>query len=144
MSPSRLRVLVLLALAVNAVAAAVSIDRGMPAEWGGVLNGDPDNVLSEWLGWRGTAIAPPLAIMVLLGVFAFASRRRGMALWLLMFLAAGGVVGYLGEPATWELGWTTTPFAWLGIALYALVAVLSFVALSHSVHQARVPIGATP
>ena len=111
MSPSRLRVLVLLALAVNAVAAAVSIDRGMPAEWGGVLDGDPDNVLSEWLGWRGTAIAPPLAIMVLLAVFAFASRRRGMALWLLMFLAAGGVVGYLGEPATWELGWTTTPFA---------------------------------
>ena len=127
------RPVVVVALTLNAVAAAVSIDRGMPADWAGLLNGDPDNVLADWLGWRGTAIAPPLAMMVLLGVAAFASRRRGMALWLLMLLGLGGVVGYLGEPATWELAWTTTPFAWSGIALYLTIAVLAFVAVSRKV-----------
>ena len=139
-----LRGVVLAALALNAVAAAVSIDRGMPADWGGFLNGDPDDVLGDWIAWRGTAIAPPLAVMLLVGVFAFASRRQRMGFWLLMLLALAGVVGYLGEPATWELGWDTTPFAWLGIALYAAIAVLSFVALSDKTDRPRVLAGATP
>ena len=137
------RAVVLAAVALNAVAAAVAIDRGMPAEWGGVLNGDPDNVLGEWLTWRGTAIAPPLPLMVAFAALAFLLPRR-WALWGLTLLAAGGIVGYLGEPATWQLGWATTPFAWAGIVLYGAIAWLGFVALSHRVDPARLPIGATP
>ena len=134
------RVVVLIALALNGVAAAVSIDRGMPADWAGVLNGDPENVLADWLGWRGTAIAPPLVVMLMLAVLAFASRRRRAATWGLAAVAAGGVVGYLGEPATWELGWDTTPFAWGGIALYAFIAGRALVAVSHKVRRPGAPL----
>jgi len=138
------RVAVGIALALNGAAALVSIDRGMPADWAGLLNGDPDNVLADWLGWRGTAIAPPLAVMLALAVLAFASHRSRAAMWALAAVAAGGVVGYLGEPATWEVGWATTPFAWGGIVLYAFVAGRIFVALSHKVDSAadRAAVGA--
>jgi hypothetical protein len=116
-----LRVVTLAAVAVNAAAAAVSIDRGLPAEWGTILSGDPDNVLSEFLLWRGTAIAPPLPMIVALGVLALLVPHYRLAVWALTVIAGGGILGYLGEPATWELDPVTTPLVGVSIALYALV-----------------------
>jgi hypothetical protein len=118
------RLVVALALAVNAVAAAVSISRGLPADFGGFLNGDPNGVLGDFLTWRGTAIAPPLALMVVLAALAVAGSRIGAGI-----IWAGGVVGYLGEPQTWSLDPAATPLAAAGLLLYATLAAMGLGAL---------------
>ena len=120
-----LRLVIAAALAANAVAAAVSIDRGLPAEWGTVFHGDPDDVLGDFLTWRGTAIAPPLAMMVALAALAYLVPRHRLAVWAVALIAAAGIVGYLGEPAAWELDPVTTPLVGLGVALYALMLGLA-------------------
>lgn len=103
----RTALVAILLLGVNAVAAVVSIDEGLPAEFGKgflgplALEGDPDNVLTEFVTWRGTAMAAPLVLLIALGVLAVlaakGSRRATLALGLLGALA---FVGYLGEPVT--------------------------------------------
>jgi ABC-type amino acid transport system permease subunit len=107
-----------LALVLNAVAAGVSISRGLPADFGGFLNGDPDNVLLDFLTLKGTAIAPPLVLMVVLGLAA--ALRSSLAIGL---IGAFGVVGYLGEPQTWSFDAAATPIVIVSAALYAIMAV---------------------
>jgi hypothetical protein len=119
-----IRLLVLLALAVNAVAAAVSISRGLPADFGGFLNGDPQDVLGDFLAWRGTAIAPPLAMLVVLAGAGAYGSRTGVGL-----LGVAGTIGYLGEPQTWSFDPAATPLAVGGILVYAAMARVGFTAL---------------
>ena len=94
-------------LGLCAVAAAVSISDGLPADWGKgfagplTLHSDPHDTLTGWLTWRGTGMAPPLVMLVVLGlsvVLAARSRRAGVVL--LAILGAAATVGYLGEPVT--------------------------------------------
>ncbi|MBA2462328.1 MAG: hypothetical protein H0V45_11280 [Actinobacteria bacterium] len=114
----------LLAVATSAVAAVVAIDRGLPADFAGILDGDSANVLGEFLLWRGTAIAPPFPLIVAMAVLAFLAPQHRLATGLLTAIGAGGVVGYLGEPQTWDAHPLYTPLVMLGIALFTSVAVL--------------------
>ena len=120
-----LRIVTLAAAATATVAAAVSIDRGLPADFAGVLDGDAANVSGEFLLWRGTAIAPPLPLILALAALAFLASRHRTALWLLTAIGVGGVVGYLGEPQTWDAHPLYTPLVAAGVLLFAAVAFLS-------------------
>ena len=133
-----LRAAAMVAVAVNVVAAIASIDAGLPADWGGFLDGDPDNVLADFLGWRGPAIAPPLVMIVALAVLAMLVPERRAAAYGLALLGLAGVVGYLGEPATWELGWPAA-LAWVGVLLYATMAVVATRAVRREPHARPVP-----
>jgi hypothetical protein len=119
-----LRTVTLAAVAAATLAAVVSIDRGLPADFAGVLDGDAANVSGEFLLWRGTAIAPPLPLILALTALAFLVPRHRAALWLLTAIGAGGVVGYLGEPQTWDAHPLYSPLVATGIVLFASIAFL--------------------
>jgi hypothetical protein len=87
------------------VAAAVSIHDGLPAEWGSgfagplALHSNPEHTSTAFLTWRGTAIAPPLAVLILIAALAGAAAAgRRWAVAGLTLLAAVALVGYFGEP----------------------------------------------
>jgi hypothetical protein len=127
------------------VAAAVSISDGLPAEWGKgfagplTLHSDPHDTLTGWLTWRGTAMAPPLVILVVLAVSIVlaAGGRRARAV-LLAILGAAATVGYLGEPVTRRV--LITDFE-LGKAV--VVAAQVVCALALALLGARVVLGST-
>jgi hypothetical protein len=87
------------------VAAAVSIHDGLPARWGRgfagplALDSSPRRTLTAFLTWRGTAIAPPLPILVLLLWLAIlAAAGRTAAVGALTAVVAATIVGFFGEP----------------------------------------------
>ena len=110
-----------IALALNAVAAAVGIARELPADflW---IDGERDEVARELLT-IGTAIAPPLVMMIALAGLAWLAPRSRRALAALTAIFALGIVGYLGEPITWEARWEAA-FSWIGILLYGVIVAL--------------------
>jgi hypothetical protein len=96
-------------VAINAASAIVSISERMPAEFGkGVLGGlavvgDRTHVLRDFLTWKGTAMAPPLPMVVGLAALAAAARRSEAARVGVGVIGAAGVLGHLGEPFTWRV-----------------------------------------
>lgn len=88
----------LLLLVLMIVGAVVSIAAEWPAQFGG--EGDPDEVASEFLS-RGTALAPPLAPLVLFAVFTALTMRRdvwgAVGIVGVMLLSLLFIVGSLGE-----------------------------------------------
>lgn len=101
---STLKVLVPAALALIAVEAVVSIAAGWPHRFNG--HGRPDQVLADFVG-SGTALSPPLWLVVLLAVCWAGLRARspwrGIALVLLVPVTALLTMGSIGEavaPAT--------------------------------------------
>ncbi|MBD0330444.1 MAG: hypothetical protein ICV64_10130 [Thermoleophilia bacterium] len=98
-----------LAVATNALAAYVSISARMPAEWGKgfagrlAVLGHRRRVGRDFATWKGTAMAAPLPMLVLVaGLAAAAARGSSAAARALGGLGAAGVVGHLGEPFTWQ------------------------------------------
>ena len=86
------------------VGTVVSVVAGWPAQFGGP--GNPNNVAGEFLS-RGTALSPPLSVMVALVVFVFLARSRRwwgtLGVVGLCLLAVATFVGAMGEalaPAT--------------------------------------------
>jgi hypothetical protein len=81
-----------------ALGAVVSIVQGWPHQFGG--QGDPAHVASEFLS-SGTALAPPLLVLVILALVAACVRRGDrwgtIACWALVPLSALMIVGSLGE-----------------------------------------------
>lgn len=81
-----------------AAAALVSILAGWPAQFGGA--GDPQRVGAEFLT-RGTAIAPPLVPLLILGGAAFLVRKgrrwRTIGAVVLLLLGVVFVIAGLGE-----------------------------------------------
>ena len=131
---TRLAALAGATLLTNAVGAAVSIGRGMPAEFGrGVLGrlaviGDRARVHRDFLTWRGTAIAPPLPMMIALAGLARAEVRRSAAsATAIAALGSAGTIGHLGEPFTWRALRGRGPLApaALGLASLALYATMA-------------------
>lgn len=80
------------------VLAAVSLVEGWPHQFGG--QGSRPNIWVDFV-FSGTATAPPLFILVIFGVVAFAGARRDswgtVALVVLVFLAVLMAVASLGE-----------------------------------------------
>ena len=86
------------------VGTVVSVVAGWPAQFGGP--GNPNNVAGEFLS-RGTALSPPLSVMVALVVFVLLARSRRwwgtLGVVGLCLLAVATFVGAMGEafaPAT--------------------------------------------
>jgi len=93
-----------LIFAVWVVGTVVSVVAGWPAQFGGP--GNPNNVAGEFLS-RGTALSPPLFVMVALAVFVLLARSRRwwgtLGVVGLCLLAVVTFIGSLGEafaPAT--------------------------------------------
>jgi hypothetical protein len=87
-------------------AAAVSVSRDLPADFGlgpVSVRGHRGRVLRDFLGWRGTAIAPPLPLILGIAGLSVAARRRPTAARLLGAVGAAAVVGYAGEPRAREV-----------------------------------------
>ncbi len=110
MRPARLVVSAVLLLAAGGIAAVVSVSEGLPAEWGRgfagglAVHGDPHDVLGGFLTWRGTALAPPLVLLIVLAALALLAASRGawqrLGVVGLTAFGAAATVGYLGEPLT--------------------------------------------
>jgi hypothetical protein len=103
-SADTLRLFTPVVLLLVAVEAVVSIAAGWPHQFNG--SGDPDRVLAEFPG-SGTALAPPLLVVVVLALVAAGLQRPGtvrtVATVLTLPLAALMAVGSAGEalaPAT--------------------------------------------
>jgi hypothetical protein len=133
--------LVGLTVATNAVSAIVSIRGRMPAEFGkGVLGrlavvGDRSDVLRDFLTWKGTAMAPPLPMMVGLAALGRAARTSDVARASIGVVGAAGLVGHLGEPFTWRVISGREPHGrsallLASIGLYAAMSVAAFRARS--------------
>jgi hypothetical protein len=123
-----------LTVATNAVSAVVSIRERMPAEFGkGVLGrlavvGDRRHVVRDFLTWKGTAMAPPLPMVVGLAALGGAARTSAVAGAGIGVVGAAGVIGHLGEPLTWRVLAGREPrgrsaLLLSSIALYASMAV---------------------
>jgi hypothetical protein len=99
-----------LLIGASVVAAVVSIREGLPARWGSgfagplALDGSPRDVLTGFLTWRGTAMAPPLALVLVIATLTvLAARRSRLAVGGLTLIGAVALVGYWGEPITREV-----------------------------------------
>ena len=84
--------------------AALALRRGLPASWGGVLRGR--DVARDFVGLKGTALSPPLALLVAQALLTGAALRPGRtgartARGLAMHGALEGA-GMLGEPILWR------------------------------------------
>ncbi len=68
------------------------------------MHGDPHDVLGGFLTWRGTALAPPLVLLVVLAALTLLATSRGVWQRLgvvgLTAFGAAATLGYLGEPLT--------------------------------------------
>jgi uncharacterized membrane protein len=151
-----LRIAVPGVLAMVVVEAVVSIAARWPHQFAG--HGRPDQVGADFVAGGGTALAPPLWLVVLLAVVALGvhagPRRRIAATALLLPVAAVLTVGALGE-ALATAGPDVPRAAQLaggvvGVALSLLLLVLACVSLAEAWRRrgvdrslAPAPLGAT-
>jgi hypothetical protein len=133
-------------VAINAASAIVSVSERMPAEFGkGVLGrlavvGDRRHVLRDFLTWKGTAMAPPLPMVVGLAAFAAAARRSEAAGVGIGVVGAAGLVGHLGEPFTWRvLAGRESP----GRSALLLASIGLYAAMAATAWRTRAAIAAT-
>lgn len=83
---------------------ALAVLQDLPAEFGGLLHGQ--NVLGDFFTGLGTALSPPLIMLILQVFFMIFLSRYGA----LRRVGAGGLLvlgvlyffGQLGEPLTWR------------------------------------------
>ncbi|MGH9920720.1 MAG: hypothetical protein ACRD6W_17850, partial [Nitrososphaerales archaeon] len=98
-SPTALRIAVPAVLAVIVIEAAWSIAARWPHQFGG--QGNRHQVLSEFVSSGGTALAPPLVLVILLGLIAIGVQRndrwRSAATVLLIPVAVVMAIGAAGE-----------------------------------------------
>lgn len=129
-STHALKVAAPVVLGVIVVEAGVSIVERWPHAFGGA--GDPDHIVAEFVS-TGTALAPPLVLIVVLALIAFAlqlpGRWRSWASVLMVPLSLVLAVGALGELLAVPVASVPPGVHWvggvLGVALSLLLFVLS-------------------
>jgi hypothetical protein len=135
-----------LTVAINAASARISIAERLPAEFGkGVLGplavvGDRRHVVRDFATWKGTAMAPPLPMIIALAALAAASRTSRAARVGIGLVGAGGVVGHLGEPLTWQVLTGREPRARSALVL---ASVLLYAGMAFSAWRARATVEAS-
>ncbi len=107
----------------------LSIRDHLPAQFGGIISGD--NVFLDFLTWMGTALSPPLALLlaqVVLTVFVFRPGRVKVGIVGLTILGAMYTLGQLGEPILGQ-ALSRATFGWVPVILVAniLFSVLMLV-----------------
>ncbi len=125
------------------VLALLSIIGRWPHQFGG--QGDPDHIIQELLT-SGTATAPPLPILIVFGVVAWAVRRAdrwGVAARILLIplavLMAVGAIGEAAAPASPDVPrLVQLGNGVFGVVAAALLAVLAVASLTHRSAPGRV------
>ena len=78
---------------------AIAIKQDLPADFAGIVRGD--DVTRDFLTWKGTALSPPLAMLLVQGMLTVIAARRGrmgtLGLVGLAVLGASYTIGMLGE-----------------------------------------------
>lgn len=131
-------------LGVVALEAVVSIVKRWPHAFGGA--GDPDHMVADFAS-TGTALAPPLVVIVLLALavvgLQFPGRWRFWATMLLVLLSVVMTVGALGELLTSPVADIPPAIRWgggvFGVAMSVLLLALSIGSLAASRRAARRP-----
>ena len=121
--------IIMFLLIYSMISTVFAILNKLPYEFGGT--GSPDTVAADSLT-HGTAISPPITVLILLAVLAILTSRRGwigtvaiigVILLAILFLVAG-----LGEPIIWRTLQARTfgmfEFAVLGLSLVGFILSL--------------------
>jgi cellobiose-specific phosphotransferase system component IIC len=129
--------------AVTVAAAAVSVIARWPYQFGG--HGSRAHMLSDFLK-SGTALAPPLAILILLGVSAVLVRRRdawgtvgSAVVAALSVLMVAGSLGEAFAKATPDVAQAVQAFGCAAALMLAILAVASIRERRAARRQSQLP-----
>ncbi len=88
----------------NSLGTIVALQRRLPADWGGALNGQ--DVLRDFLGFKGTALSAPLPFLLiqlaLIGLALRADSSGRIGLGGLAFVGLFYALAQVGEPIVWR------------------------------------------
>ena len=117
---------------------ALAVREDLPAEFGGFLRGH--NVFKDFIFGSGTALSPPLFMLVLQVVFLILLTRREALrrIGLIGLIVLGGLyfLGQLGEPVLWRL-FTPGGFDWLRAILVAANLLLPLLMVYFGLRASR-------
>jgi hypothetical protein len=84
----------------NSFGTVIALQQNLAADWGGALNGQ--DVLRDFLGWKGTALSAPLPFMLIqLSITLLAlrpGRSRSISIAILTFIGLFYTLAQAGEP----------------------------------------------
>jgi len=84
----------------NALGTIISLQQNLAADWGGSINGQ--NVLRDFLGFKGTALSAPLSFMLIQLFFTWLALRPGRSgkfgIGALAFIGLFYTLAQAGEP----------------------------------------------
>ena len=116
----------------NSLGALISLGQNLAADWGGSLNGQ--DVLRDFLGFKGTALSAPLSFMLIqlvITLLALRPERLGKAgVGGLTFIGLFYTLAQLGEPIVMRQfhpgGFDLTQFIILLVNIASALAMLIF------------------
>ena len=84
----------------NSLGTIVALRQNLPADWGSSLNGQ--NVLQDFLGFKGTALSAPLSFMLIQLVITWLALKPGqwnrISIGILTFIGLFYTLAQAGEP----------------------------------------------
>jgi len=116
----------------NGLGTIVALGQGLAADWGGSLNGQ--DVLRDFLGFKGTALSAPLSFMLIQLVITLLALRPGrsgkVGVGGLTFIGLFYTLAQLGEPIVLRQfrpgGFDLTQFIILFVNIASAIAMLVF------------------
>jgi hypothetical protein len=129
----------------NSLGTIVALQQGLAADWGGSLNGQ--DVLRDFLGFKGTALSAPLSFMVTQLVITLLALRPGrlgkVGVGGLTFIGLFYTLAQMGEPIVLRQfrpgGFDLTQFIILVVNIASAIAMLIFGILTWRTTRAHVP-----
>lgn len=89
----------------NSLGTVIALQQNLVADWGGALNGQ--NVLRDFLGFKGTALSAPLPFMLIQLIFTLLAlrpgRSRSIGIAALTFIGLFYTLAQAGEPIVLRL-----------------------------------------
>lgn len=116
----------------NSLGAVISLGQNLAADWGGSLNGQ--DVLQDFLGFKGTALSAPLSFMLIQLVITSLALRPGRlgkaGVGGLTFIGLFYTLAQAGEPIVWRQlgpgGFDMVQFLVLLVNILSAIAMLVF------------------
>jgi hypothetical protein len=114
----------------NSLGAVISLGQNLAADWGGTLNGQ--DVLRDFLGFKGTALSAPLSFMLIQLVIILLALRPGrlgkVGVGGLIFIGLFYTLAQVGEPIVLRLfdsgGFDLLQFLVLMLNIISAIAML--------------------
>jgi hypothetical protein len=89
----------------NSFGTVIALQQNLAADWGGALNGQ--DVLQDFLGWKGTALSAPLPFMLIQLMITLLAlrpgRSRSFSIAILTFIGLFYTLAQAGEPIVLRL-----------------------------------------